>query len=98
LSVRAISDLERGVNHSPRLSTVRMLSAGLDAGPSDAAALLAAAQMHPPAVRIGPMFDIRYATEAMVRAQPTVRWALALRYSSPRASLATSSGGSQHRA
>jgi pimeloyl-ACP methyl ester carboxylesterase len=61
LSVRAISDLERGVNHAPRLSTVRMLSAGLDAGPSDAAALLAAAQLHSPAVRSGPLFDIRHA-------------------------------------
>jgi pimeloyl-ACP methyl ester carboxylesterase len=59
LSVRAISDLERGVIHSPRPSTLRRLSEGLDAGPDGAAALLAA--VHPPAMRLGPLFDIRYA-------------------------------------
>jgi pimeloyl-ACP methyl ester carboxylesterase len=61
LSVRAISDLERGVNHSPRLSTLRMLCTGMGSGPSDAAALLAAARGHPVSTRVKPLFDIRYA-------------------------------------
>jgi len=64
LSVRAISDLERGINHSPRPSTLRMLCSGMGMGASDAAALLAAARGHAASARTRPRFDIRYATRA----------------------------------
>jgi predicted ATPase/transcriptional regulator with XRE-family HTH domain len=42
LSVRGISDLERGARHAPRLETVRMLADALGLGEDDRAALLAA--------------------------------------------------------
>ena len=44
LSVRGISDLERGARHVPRLETVRMLAEALVLGEDDRAALLAAAR------------------------------------------------------
>ena len=44
LSVRAISDLERGAHHAPRLETVRMLADALSLSNTDRAALLAAAR------------------------------------------------------
>ena len=44
LSVRALSDLERGVHQAPRLETVRLLAAALDLGEHDRAELLAAAR------------------------------------------------------
>ena len=44
LSVRALSDLERGVHQAPRLETVRMLADALDLGEHDRAELLAAAR------------------------------------------------------
>src|SRR5215510_1215825 len=44
LSVRAISDLERGVRQVPRLETVRVLAAALERPESDRAELLAAAR------------------------------------------------------
>lgn len=49
LSVRGISDLERGVRKTPHLKTVRMLADGLGLGPDDRAALLAAARPASPA-------------------------------------------------
>ena len=44
LSVRGISDLERGARHVPRLETVRMLAEALVLGEDDRTALLAAAR------------------------------------------------------
>ena len=44
LSVRGISDLERGARYAPRLETVRMLADALALGEDDRAALLAAAR------------------------------------------------------
>src|SRR5688572_30696889 len=44
LSVRGISDLERGARSAPRLETVRMLADALSLGDGDRAALLAAAR------------------------------------------------------
>jgi predicted ATPase/DNA-binding XRE family transcriptional regulator len=44
LSVRGISDLERGARYAPRLETVRMLADALALGERDRAALLAAAR------------------------------------------------------
>jgi predicted ATPase/DNA-binding XRE family transcriptional regulator len=44
VSVRGISDLERGARHAPRLETVRMLADALGLGEDDRAALLAAAR------------------------------------------------------
>ena len=45
VSVRAVSDLERGVNRAPRVETLELLVAALGLGPADRAALIAAA--HP---------------------------------------------------
>ena len=45
VSVRAVSDLERGVNRAPRAETLDLLVAALGLGPADRAALIAAA--HP---------------------------------------------------
>jgi len=50
LSARAISDLERGLKQTPRLSTVRLLVRGLGLPEAEAAALLRAAQ--PPRVTV----------------------------------------------
>src|SRR5829696_338929 len=44
LSVRGISDLERGLSQAPRLETVRLLADGLALGADERAALLAAAR------------------------------------------------------
>ena len=44
LSVRGISDLERGARSAPRLETVRMLADALGVGQDDRSALLAAAR------------------------------------------------------
>ena len=44
VSVRALSDLERGVHRVPRLETVRMLADALSLSNTDRAALLAAAR------------------------------------------------------
>ena len=43
LSVRTISDLERGIKASPRLATVRLLGSALEGGADELATLLAAA-------------------------------------------------------
>ena len=59
LSVRGISDLERGLRHAPRLETVRMLADALALRDGDRAALLTAAR--PGVVR----------DEAADRARPT---------------------------
>ena len=48
LSVRAISDLERGIHQVPRLETVRLLADALALGEAERAELLAAA--HPQAL------------------------------------------------
>ena len=48
LSVRAISDLERGVHRVPRLETVRMLADALALSEADRAELLAVARPTPP--------------------------------------------------
>ena len=45
VSVRAVSDLERGVNRAPRVETLDLLVAALGLGPADRVALIAAA--HP---------------------------------------------------
>ena len=42
LSVRAVSDLERGVKRAPRPASVRLLAAALELAPAPAAALAAA--------------------------------------------------------
>ena len=52
LSVRAISDLERGIHRVPRLETVRLLADALALDEADRAELLAAA--HPQAMAPGP--------------------------------------------
>src|SRR5215204_2428292 len=44
VSVRALSDLERGVHRAPRLETVRMLAEALALGEDDRAHLLAMAR------------------------------------------------------
>src|SRR5215208_1052573 len=44
LSLRGVSDLERGVRRAPHLTTVRMLADALALGPEDRQALLAAAR------------------------------------------------------
>src|SRR6185437_11601551 len=45
ISVRAVSDLERGVNRTPRPATLDLLADALRLGPADRAALIATA--HP---------------------------------------------------
>lgn len=45
ISVRAVSDLERGINRTPRADTLELLAAALALAPHDRAALIAAA--HP---------------------------------------------------
>ena len=44
VSLRGVSDLERGVRRAPHLTTVRMLADALQLGPADRQALLAAAR------------------------------------------------------
>ncbi len=44
LSLRGVSDLERGVRRAPHLTTVAMLADALELGPDDRPALLAAAR------------------------------------------------------
>src|SRR5436853_4272949 len=44
ISVRAVSDLERGVHRAPRLETLRLLAGALEAGEADRADLLFAAR------------------------------------------------------
>ena len=63
VSVRAISDLERGINHAPRLSTVRLLVGALRLEPADAAVLLEAARSEPVEQDASQpvAFDVRYA-------------------------------------
>jgi predicted ATPase/DNA-binding XRE family transcriptional regulator len=50
VSVRALSDLERGVHRAPRLETVRMLAAALGLGENERAGLLTAARPEMPPV------------------------------------------------
>src|SRR5262245_7868874 len=47
LSLRGISDLERGVRRAPHLTTVGMLADALELGPADRQVLLAAARTRP---------------------------------------------------
>src|SRR5215216_6812021 len=54
VSVRALSDLERGVHRAPRLETVRMLAEALGLGADDRADLLAVARPEMPAVATMP--------------------------------------------
>src|SRR5918994_7480354 len=44
VSLRGVSDLERGLRRAPHLSTVRMLADALELSPTDRQALLAAAR------------------------------------------------------
>jgi transcriptional regulator with XRE-family HTH domain len=60
LSERAISDLERGLKHAPRASTVRLLVRGLGLHEPEAAALLRAAQPHPQGVADGRLSRVRH--------------------------------------
>ena len=53
LSTRAISDLERGTNHSPRLVTVRLLSDALGLAPEERVRLLTAARGESPSAAPG---------------------------------------------
>src|SRR5215213_11871937 len=48
VSVRALSDLERGVHRAPRLETVRMLAEALGLGENERAGLLTAARPEMP--------------------------------------------------
>src|SRR5262245_17704725 len=50
LSVRGLSDLERGVHRAPRLETVRLLADALALAEPDRAELLSAARAEPAAV------------------------------------------------
>jgi predicted ATPase/transcriptional regulator with XRE-family HTH domain len=50
VSVRALSDLERGVHRAPRLETVRMLSEALALGENERAGLLAVARPEMPPI------------------------------------------------
>src|SRR5918994_5890082 len=50
VSVRALSDLERGVHRAPRLETVRMLAEALGLGENERAGLLTAARPEMPPV------------------------------------------------
>jgi tetratricopeptide (TPR) repeat protein len=52
LSIRAISDLERGINRRPRQDTLRLLAEALGLSPAERAALLAA--LHQPAALAPP--------------------------------------------
>src|SRR5688572_29267955 len=52
LSVRGISDLERGARRVPRLETLRLLADGLGLGPAERSALLGAAHPTATSVRI----------------------------------------------
>jgi predicted ATPase/DNA-binding XRE family transcriptional regulator len=69
LSVRAISDLERGVHRAPRLESVRMLAEALGLGDDDRADLLAAAR--PEAEIPGATGQRRAAPRAMLPLPPT---------------------------
>jgi predicted ATPase/transcriptional regulator with XRE-family HTH domain len=70
LSVRAISDLERGAHHVPRLETVRMLADALALSNADRAALLAAAR--PALFRTDAADDGGHATQLPQPATPLV--------------------------
>ena len=70
LSVRAISDLERGAHHVPRLETVRMLADALALSNTDRAALLAAAR--PALFRTDAADDVGHATQLPLPATPLV--------------------------
>jgi transcriptional regulator with XRE-family HTH domain len=52
VSVRAISDLERGLKQRPHRETLRLLSDGLDRSPSDRRALAAATRAPPTAADV----------------------------------------------
>jgi predicted ATPase/DNA-binding CsgD family transcriptional regulator/DNA-binding XRE family transcriptional regulator len=53
LSLRGVSDLERGARRTPHLSTVGMLAEALNLGREDRQALVAAARPEPPVTRSG---------------------------------------------
>ncbi|HEX5962633.1 MAG TPA: helix-turn-helix domain-containing protein, partial [Gemmatimonadales bacterium] len=57
LSLRGISDLERGTRRTPHLSTVSMLAEALNLGPEDRQALLAATRPEPSTTRSGNAFN-----------------------------------------
>ena len=59
LSLRGISDLERGIRRTPHLSTVSMLAEALNLEPEDRQALLAAARPEPSISRSGDAFNGR---------------------------------------
>src|SRR2546430_1882801 len=73
LSVRTISDLERGKKAMPRLATVRLLAQALNALPEESLALLEAAnpdsrsnntEAGDPSAKSSPFLKISYATRA----------------------------------
>jgi predicted ATPase/transcriptional regulator with XRE-family HTH domain len=70
LSVRAISDLERGVHRAPRLESVRMLADALSLSNTDRAVLLAAAR--PALFQAGSEDDVDAGTPMPLPATPLV--------------------------
>lgn len=54
LSVRGISDLERGIHESPRLETVRLLADSLDLSEADRASFIASARPEKPILPASP--------------------------------------------
>lgn len=71
LSMRGISDLERGARTTPRLETVRMLAEGLELGADDRAALLKAAQPNVEAARPRTVDDPAEPAKARLPLPPT---------------------------
>ena len=75
VSVRAVSDLERGVNRTPRAETLDLLVAALGLGSADRAALIAAAhpdlETSPPAAPQSPAAQQRLLISARLPQAPT---------------------------
>ena len=76
LSVRAISDLERGVHRVPRLETVRLLAEALRLDAADRAELLAAAH---PLATVPVALGIRVSRHPWLRGSPRSARARAVR-------------------
>ncbi|HEY7029974.1 MAG TPA: tetratricopeptide repeat protein [Thermomicrobiales bacterium] len=90
LSVRGISDLERGIKQRPHRDTLRMLADALDLTPSQRAALVAATAAKP-AVTLGPL--PLPATSLVDREQEVTAAAAALRGGATRLLTLTGPGG-----